>query len=90
MKKIIDTVQRFQVLLGILTMAAGAIAVIVWGFGDTLGIDPKFKSVLAEGAGMLFVALQSILTPILARDSDNDGTPDILENIMNSDDAGSD
>jgi len=76
-KKVLDTIQRFQVLLGIITMAAGVLAVVIWGFGDTLGIDPGFRKKISEGA-------------LLARDADENGTPDIIDNLMNSDDVGSD
>ena len=73
--------EKYKWPLVVLIVASAAGFIVVYGFGDALGIDPAFRDQLSRWfAGAWSTAVSLGIVPLILRefkrDTDGDGTPD--------------
>ena len=60
-----------------------ALAAIMWAvfvaFGDKLGVSPEAQQDVRTGLSALWGFVLTVLAPLIARDKDGDGNPDIFQ-----------
>lgn len=79
MKSMVDVLWRFRWVL----LAVAGLTFLVWFFvvaiGGTIGVSPDAQASVKTAFGAVWKGAITLLVPLVLRDRDGDGVPDVLD-----------